>query len=120
MSRLALFGVLALLQAASPPLHVTAAIAVAKHPAGLAFGDGRVWVASNVTNAVSAVDPATNAVARQIPLRGSDFPDPQWLAADSRTLWVVAATTGTISRIDETNVRLTRTTRIPGRAEGIV
>jgi DNA-binding beta-propeller fold protein YncE len=120
MTRLAALAMLAFLQAAAPTLHVTASVGVAKHPAGLAFDAGKIWVASDVSNAVSSVDPASNAVTRQIALRGSDFPDPQWTTAAAGTLWVVAATTGTISRLDETNGKLTRAVRIPGRAEGIV
>jgi streptogramin lyase len=120
MIRLGALAVLAFLQAAAPPLQITASVPVAKHPAGLAFGDGKVWVASDVANAVSALDPATHAVASRIALRGSDFPDPRWAAADRGTLWVVAATTGTISRIDEMTGQIARATRIPGRAEGIV
>lgn len=55
---------------------------------GLSFGGGFVWASWHVPAGIAAIDPATNEVARTIPLPGAMYADSFWL---DDTLWVTTA-----------------------------
>ena len=105
--------------AASSPLRIAAAIPTGKHPAGVVLAGGSLWVANDVDNSVSRIDPATNTVTATIKLHGNNFPDPSFVTAGGGALWAVAPTTGTVSRLDLRTGRVTATSAVPGLALGI-
>lgn len=80
---------------AEPPL-VRAPIAVGGGPAGVAVGEGMVWVANRDAGTVTRVDPRTNRVAGRPVRVGSG---PFALAIGRGAVWV-AAGDGTLTRID--------------------
>jgi YVTN family beta-propeller protein len=117
---LAAFGVIVGAAGGDPgPLRIVAAVPTGKHPAGVALASGAVWVANDVDNTVSRIDPATNAVTATIKLHGKNFPDPSVMTAGDGALWVVAPTTGTVSRLDLGTAKVTATEAVPGLALGI-
>lgn len=101
-------------------LRIAAAIPTGKHPAGVVFAEGSLWVANDVDNTVSRIDPATNTPTATINLHGRNFPDPSGVTAGEGALWVVARTTGTISRLDLRTGKVTATSVVPGIATGVV
>jgi DNA-binding beta-propeller fold protein YncE len=58
-------------------------------------------------------------VVKTIALRGSDYPDPAFATFDGGAVWVVAPTSGTVSRVDARTGSVTATTKVPGLALGI-
>lgn len=84
---------------------------VGKSPAGIAVGEGGVWVTNNLDDTVSRIDPRTNLVTATIHV-GSG---PTGIAAGFGGIWVANHDAGTVSRIDPQTDRVTETVSV-GRA----
>jgi YVTN family beta-propeller protein len=71
---------------------------VGNDPAGLAVGDGAVWVADSFDNTVTRIVPAGagGTVTHTIPLGNGPGP----IAAGEGAIWVANSRDGTVSRID--------------------
>ena len=63
-------------------------------PAGLAYGDGSVWVVDSTDGILSRIDPATHAV-QQIPVGSA----PRAVAITGQDVWVANSGDGTVSRV---------------------
>jgi YVTN family beta-propeller protein len=75
---------------------VSASIPVGSHPAGVAVGEGSVWVTNAGDGTVSRIDPVSNAVTATIPVgRG-----PEGIAVGEGAVWVANRFSNTVSRID--------------------
>jgi YVTN family beta-propeller protein len=74
---------------------VGAAVSVGS-PAGLAYGDGSVWVVDATEGTVSRINPATHAVVQQIPVGSA----PSAVAVTAGNVWVTNSGDGTVSRIN--------------------
>jgi len=64
--------------------------------AGLAVGEGAVWVTNRVDGTVSRIDPVSGEVTDTIPVGG----DPIRVAVGEGAVWVTDYLDGTVSRID--------------------
>lgn len=102
--------------AAPSPLHVAASVPVGKHAAGLTATTGLLWVTNDVDNTVTPIDLATGEAGSPIHLGGRGFPDPSAAISGGGSVWVVAKTTGTISRIDPGTSKVTATLTVPAIA----
>ena len=71
-------------------------IAVGNGPSGIAVGEGGVWVADSLDNAVVRIDPNRRAVVETIPVGQS----PAGVAVGGGSVWVANSGDGTVSRID--------------------
>ncbi len=78
-----------------PNQGVTKAFRVGDHPAGVAFGEGSVWVTNANDGTVSRVDPATG---RTIRIKVGASPGP--IVVGAGAVWVANTVSGTVSRID--------------------
>jgi branched-chain amino acid transport system substrate-binding protein len=67
---------------------VTRTIPVPAGVAGIAAGDGGVWVASSVAGVVSRIDPETNRIVAQVELSGT----PTEVAVGAGGVWVTIST----------------------------
>ena len=76
---------------------VGAAVSVGS-PAGLAYGDGSVWVVNGTEGTVSRINPATHAVVDQIPVGSA----PSAVAVTRENVWVTNSGDGTVSQINTT------------------
>ena len=65
-------------------------------PAGLAYGDGSVWVVNGTEGTVSRINPATHAVGRS---RSRSAP-PERRGCTAENVWVTNSGDGTVSRIN--------------------
>jgi YVTN family beta-propeller protein len=84
---------------------IVATIAVGRAPAGIAIGDGAVWVTNNLDDTVSRIDPGSNQVVETIKVgRG-----PTGVAAGYDGVWVVNHDGDTLSRIDPEAHRVVET-----------
>jgi YVTN family beta-propeller protein len=88
---------------------VSARVDVGNDPAGVAVGEGALWVADRTENNVRRIV-ATGAVTDTIPLGNGPGP----IAAGAGAIWVANVRDGTVSRIDPTT-RAVRTTIEVGR-----
>lgn len=100
-------------------LGVSSTVTTGKHPSGVVAAAGSLWVTNDVDNTVTRIDPATSTVTQTIPLRGKEYPDPSFAAFDGHAVWVVAPTTGTVSRLDARTGALSATTAVPALSLGI-
>jgi YVTN family beta-propeller protein len=76
---------------------VSARVDVGNDPAGVAVGEGAVWVADRTENNVRRIVP-TGAVTDTIPVGNGSGP----IAAGEGAIWVANSRDGTVSRIDPT------------------
>jgi YVTN family beta-propeller protein len=74
---------------------VGAAVSVGS-PAGLAYGDGSVWVVNGTEGTVSRINPATHAVIEQVPVGSA----PSAVAVTGESVWVTNSGDGTVTRIN--------------------
>jgi branched-chain amino acid transport system substrate-binding protein len=82
----------------------------------VAVGEGAVWVASQLDDTVSRIDPATHEVTATVDVgRGA-----AGIAVGAGSVWVANAIDGTVSRIDPVTARVTKTIEVAGSAEDIV
>ena len=80
-----------------PRRKLTVTTAVARRPAGVAVGGGRVFVASHTEHSVVVVDPKTSRpVGEPLPMP----PNPWAVEAGAGHLWVSGLGASTLSRID--------------------
>jgi YVTN family beta-propeller protein len=94
---------------------VLAKIPIGKGPAGVAIGEGSVWVANAKSNTVSRVDPVTNRVVSIKVGRG-----PRDVAVGNGAIWVANGQDGTVSRIDPASNRVVATIRGDGLPTRII
>ena len=83
---------------------VGAAVSVGS-PAGLAYGDGSVWVVNGTEGTVSRINPATHAVIEQIPVGSA----PSAVAVTGENVWVTNSGDGTVTRINAAADRVVET-----------
>jgi YVTN family beta-propeller protein len=83
---------------------VGAAVSVGS-PAGLAYGDGSVWVVNGTEGTLSRINPATHAVVEQIPVGSA----PSAVAITGENAWVTNSGDGTVSRISAAADRVVET-----------
>jgi YVTN family beta-propeller protein len=90
---------------------LVARIPVGGAPAGIALGEGSVWVTNNLDDTVSRIDPRTNRVAATIRVGGG----PAGLSVGEGAVWVANSASDTISAIDPEAGRVYETIAV-GRA----
>ena len=78
------------------PTGLLTPVAVGNGPSGIAVGEGGVWVADSLDNAVVRIDPGTRAVTTTIPVGNS----PAGVAVGAGSVWVADSSDGTVERID--------------------
>lgn len=83
--------------------------------AGVAYGDGAVWVADKADNLVYRVDPQTGSVTAKIAVGDG----PEAIAVEGDAVWVANAVQGTVSRIDPTSATVTATIGLRGTPTAI-
>ena len=86
---------------------VGAAVSVGS-PAGLAYGDGSVWVVNGTEGTVSRINPATHAVVDQIPVGSA----PSAVAVTGENVWVTNSGDGTVTRINAAANTVVQTTPV--------
>jgi peptide/nickel transport system substrate-binding protein len=77
-------------------------------PAGLAYGDGSVWVVNGTEGTVSRISPATHAVVEQVPVGSA----PSAVAVTAGNVWVTNSGDGTVSRINTAANTVVQTTPV--------
>jgi len=87
---------------------VGATIEVDRTPAGVAVGEGSVWVTTVNGDSVSRIDPTSNEVVAEIPVGDG----PEGVVADGGFVWVVNQRDGTLSKIDPGANRVVDTVRL--------
>jgi peptide/nickel transport system substrate-binding protein len=90
-------------------------IPVGSGPAGLAFGDGSVWVANTFDGTVTRINARTGTVIRTIPVGGQAGQ----LAWGAGAVWVTDAADGTVSRIDPATGAVTDTIHVGNGPAGV-
>jgi DNA-binding SARP family transcriptional activator/streptogramin lyase len=83
--------------------------AAPQSPAGLAIGEGAVWVLDTSARHLLRVDPATNEVAASIPVNVGPM---DAVAAGGGAVWVTQRTHGAVLRIDPATNQVAATTRL--------
>jgi YVTN family beta-propeller protein len=91
-------------------------IPVGATPAGIAHGEGAVWVANTDLNRVSRVDRAKGFVVDTIPVGSS----PSGIAAGGGAVWTANSLDGTVSRIDPDTNTVVQTIPVGTFPVGIV
>ena len=86
---------------------VGAAVSVGS-PAGLAYGDGSVWVVNGTEGTVSRINPATHAVIEQVPVGSA----PSAVAISGENVWVTNSGDGTVTRINAAANIVVQTTQV--------
>lgn len=92
---------------------VEATIEVDRTPAGIAAGEGAVWVTAVNGDTLARIDPATNEVRAEIPVGDS----PEGVTTGDGFVWVVNQGDGTLSKIDPASNEVVDTVRL-GEAPG--
>jgi YVTN family beta-propeller protein len=90
-------------------------IPVGHGPAGVAVGDGQVWVANQLDGTVSEVNPAAGTVVATI--RVGNGPDA--IVVGYRSVWVASVTDSTLSRIDPGSDRVLATIPVGSAPAGL-
>lgn len=75
---------------------VEATIEVDRTPAGIAAGEGAVWVSAVNGDTLARIDPSTNEVVAEIPVGDS----PEGVTTGGGFVWVANQGAGTLSKID--------------------
>ena len=96
--------------------HTVRTVTIPFEPAGLAVGDGAVWLSSGADDSVLRLDPATGRVTRRIAVGRN----PVGIAVGPRAVWVANSADGTVSRIDPRTGKVTATITVAGRPLQIV
>lgn len=78
------------------------------HPGGIAYGDGRVWVADDKANTVQAIDPATDRVGPPIKVGRS----PYNIEIGHGAVWVTNNSSASVSVINPRTKAVTRTIKV--------
>jgi peptide/nickel transport system substrate-binding protein len=78
---------------------------VGQGASGITIGDGAVWVADTLDNALVRIDPATDSVTTTIPVGTG----PHGVAWGDGSLWVTNSGDGTVSVVDPQTGRVTST-----------
>ena len=86
---------------------VGAAVSVGS-PAGLAYGDGSVWVVNGTEGTVSRINPVTHAVVDQIPVGST----PSAVAVTGQNVWVTDSGDATVTRINAAANTVVQTTQV--------
>jgi YVTN family beta-propeller protein len=76
--------------------------------AGVAAGEGAVWVANTLGDAVSQIEPATGRLVRTLPVGDG----PIGVAAGEGAVWVTNHRDGTVTRIDPASGRVLATIEV--------
>jgi streptogramin lyase len=70
-------------------------ISIGPGRASVGAGGAGIWAASTDANIVVEIDPATNTIARSIPIDA-----PEFVAVDNRSVWIASTMSGKVFRID--------------------
>ena len=89
------------------------AIPVGNGPAGIAAGEGAVWVTNRFDGTISRIDPNRGEVVKTIPVGL----DPRGIAVGFGSVWVGLAGSTTVVRIDPATNRVTKSISV-GNAPG--
>ena len=87
---------------------VGAIIEVDRTPAGIAVGEGAVWVSQVNGDSLARIDPSSNEVVAVIPVGDG----PEGVTVGGGFVWVVNQGDGTLSRIDPASDTVTDTVRL--------
>ena len=90
-------------------------IRVGRGPAGVAAGDGQVWVANQLDGTMSEVNPAAGVVVATIGVGNG----PVAVASGYSSVWVANVTDGTLSRIDPGSGRVVATIPLGSTPAGL-
>jgi YVTN family beta-propeller protein len=93
---------------------VIAAIAVPPGGGGFAIGEGAVWSASDATSELTRIDPAHNAVVKQVTVDAAGE-----VAAGEGSIWLTHPEANTVSRIDPATLKVRATIRVGKRPLGL-
>jgi YVTN family beta-propeller protein len=95
---------------------VVAKVPVGNSPSSIATGQGGVWIADDVDNTVTRIDPkSASAVTATAPVGQG----PAAVAAGEGAVWVANAQDDTVSRIDPDTAAVTETIPVGRRPTGI-
>ena len=97
------------------PTGLLTPIAVGNGPSGIAVGEGGVWVADSLDDAVVRIDPATRSVTTTIAVGDS----PAGVAVGAGSVWVANSGDGTVTRIDPRTDRVVATITVGGSPQAI-
>lgn len=93
----------------SPSGRILAQVPVGGRPAGIAVGEGGVWVTDSVDNMLLRIDPSKRLVVDRIPVGA----DPSAVAVGGGAVWVANSQDGTVSRVNpRTDTVVGRTLRV--------
>jgi YVTN family beta-propeller protein len=104
-----------LLLRADPAHQVIDRIPVGRGPAGVAAGDGEIWVANELDGTVSEVNPGAGMVVATIPVGNG----PAAIAFGFGSVWVGNQTDNTLSRIDPGSGRVIATLPLGSAPAGL-
>jgi YVTN family beta-propeller protein len=93
---------------------VVAEIAVQPGGGGFAIGEGAVWSASDATSTLTRIDPARNAVVKEMTIDAAGE-----VAAGDGSIWLTHPEANTVSRIDPTTYKVRATIRVGKRPLGL-
>ena len=97
------------------PTGLLTPIAVGNGPSGIAVGDGGVWVADSLDNAVVRIDPDHAVGDTTIPVGHS----PAGVAVGAGSVWVANSGDGTVTRIDPRTDKVIATIAVGGSPQAI-
>jgi YVTN family beta-propeller protein len=99
-----------------PETHKMVRLPVGNSPSAIATGAGGVWVADDIDNTVSRIDPASaNAVTATTPVGRQ----PSAVAVGAGAVWVANTQGDTVARIDPRTAGVTRTIPVGRRPTGV-
>ena len=90
---------------------VVDAIPIGGTAAGIAVGEGSVWVGNAEDKTLLRIDPETRAVRARIPLDSA----PTGVAVGAGTVWVLSEATRTVARVDVATDTVVATIAVRGR-----
>jgi len=90
-------------------------IAVGRDPAGVAAGDGAVWVANSGDRSVSWINPSTNTEVKRVPVGNG----PTGIALWDGAVWVANSLDNSVSRIDADTGKVVATIGVGGTPSGV-
>jgi YVTN family beta-propeller protein len=94
---------------------VEARIPTGRGPAGVAAGEGGIWVVNRDDNTVTRIDPESNRVVATIPVGKK----PLGVEAGKGSIWVTNTADGTVSRIDPQTNAVIATIKVGKQTSGV-